>query len=143
MNDTVNFKGHVNAILFDERGTIKQSIDVDNLVVTIGKQWIIDRIGSNTPATSSHIAIGSSATPAAASDTALGSFVAIKNGTVSQPTATQHQVVTTFLAGEGTATIQEYGLYASGSALIGHLVTGSITKLAADSLQVTYTLSVS
>jgi hypothetical protein len=143
MKDNIQMKGHVNAVLFDENGSIKQTLDTDNLVVTVGKEWIIDRIGTNTPATASWIVIGAGSTPADAGDTNIESRLAGANGTVTQPTATQHQVVTTFGATVGTGTVTEYALFGSGSAMIGRIVTGSVAKGAADSLQVTYVLSVS
>lgn len=143
MNDNVKLKGHITVNLISADGEVKEQHDWDNLIVNVGKDWIIDRMQANTPATASHIAIGSSATAANAGDTALGSLLAIKNGTTSQPASTTARSVATFAAGEGTGTVQEYGMYASGSALIGRVVTGSISKGASDSLQVTYDVSVS
>lgn len=143
MNDKLNIKGHVIAVLYDSNGRIKDSLEADNLVVNVGKDWIIDRAGASTTATASWINIGSSDTAANAADTNVGTTLAGANGAITQPSSTTHQVVATFGAGTGTGTVKEYGLFASGSAMVGHIVTGSISKTASDSLQVTYQLTVS
>ena len=142
MNESLNFKGHVNAVFYNECGYVKQIVDADNLITNAGKNQIMLRIGSNTQATCSHIAVGSGVTAANISDTAMGTLLAVVSGSMSNPTTQSHQVVATFGAGVGTGTITEYGLYASGSALIGRIVNASVVKAANDTLQVTYTLSI-
>ena len=142
MKETITLKGHVTSILFNEVDGIKQSLDTSNIVVNNGKAWFIDRIGSNTPATASLIVIGSGVTGATINDTTIESELASQNGEVSQPAATTHSVVATFGPGVGTGTVTEYALYASGAAMIGRIVSGSITKASGDSLQVTYQLTI-
>jgi len=141
MNDTIKIKGHVNATLYGETGEVKQVFDADNLIVNAGKNWLLSRIASNTNATASLVAIGTNATAASAADTTLGALIYSKNGDmVSAPYS--HTVTVYFTPGEGTGTITEYGLYASGSSLIGRVVSGSMAKGAGDTMRVIYTLTV-
>ena len=144
MNDNVKIKGHVAVLLLDENNNVKQQMEFDNLITTAGLGAIIDRLQSAT-AVHDYVGIGSNATAANISDTALGTQLARVQGSMTQPNATTHRVVSTFGAGVGTGTVVEYGLFNDPSAgvLMGHIVTGSIAKGASDSLQVTYDVLVS
>ena len=113
-----------------------------NIVTNAGRAHIIDRLQAASAAVCDYMAIGTSTTAADAADTTLGTETGTRvQGTLSQPTAYTDRLVSTFAAGNGTATIGEVGrLNASTSGtLMGRLVL-SPTKVkgADDSLQVTY-----
>lgn len=117
----------------------------DNLVVTLGKQWIAKRM-ANQGTVATHIGIGSSATAAALGDSALGAQLArvamsVAGGTVSGATVTYSA---TFAAGVGTGTVQEAGLFdaATAGTLIARTAGNVITKLAEDVLTINWVITI-
>lgn len=117
----------------------------ENMVVTLGKQWIAKRM-ANQGTVATHIGIGSSATAAALGDTALGAQLArvamsVAGGTVSGATVTYSA---TFGAGVGTGTVQEAGLFdaATAGTLIARTAGNVITKLANDVLTINWSITI-
>ena len=97
INDQLQLKGPLQIHLNDE---LVQ--DIDNLVVTTGKNLVASRLVGTTPAVMSHMAIGSGTTAAAAGNTALGTElgrVSLTSGSASSAVVTY---VATFAAGTGT-----------------------------------------
>jgi hypothetical protein len=130
--------------LRDEHGALKERREVDNLVTTVGKGVVADRMkASPTKGAMSHMAVGTGVTAAAVGDTTLQTEVArvALSGTV--VTGNQVQYAATFPAGTGTAAITEAGILNASSAgdLLCHTVFGVITKGALDVLTITWTLT--
>ena len=108
--ESVNVKGNLEVILLDETGKQKDYRKVNNLVVAVGKDVIASRLVGNSLAVMSHMAVGSSDTAAATSQTALGTElgrVALDSTTRATNTITY---VATFPAGTGTGAITEAGI---------------------------------
>jgi hypothetical protein len=120
--------------------------ETHNLVVTAGKNWVADRMAdANTVMT--HMAIGTGSTAAAAGDTALGTqtdrnALAVSGGTV---TANTIVYTCTWAAGDGTGGITEAGIFdaASGGDMLARTVFSIVNKGAADSMTITWTITVS
>ncbi len=116
---------------------------IDDLVTTDGLAWVAGRIkGSGNAA--SHMAIGSGATAAVVGDTTLETelgrvALTTAGGVVSGNTITFEA---TFLAGVGTGTVNEIGLFDAVTAgnLISRNVKGPYAKAAGDEL--TFTLAI-
>ena len=93
----------------------------------------------------SHMALGSGTTAAAAGNTALetqlGSREALDSSTV---TASSLAYVCTFEAGDATGTVTEAGIFNASSSgpMLCRSVFSAITKGSSDSLNVTWTISV-
>lgn len=140
INDQLQLKGHLQIHLNDE---LVQ--DVDNLVVTTGKNYVASRIKDATATAMSHMAVGSGTTAAAAGDTALGTEL----GRVSlTSTAVSNAVVTytaTFAAGTGTGAVTEAGILnaSSSGTMLCRTVFSVVNKGANDSMTVTWTVTVS
>lgn len=140
INDQLQLKGHLQIHLNDE---LVQ--DVDNLVVTAGKNYVASRIKDATATAMSHMAVGSGTTAAAAGDTALGTEL----GRVSlTSTAVSNAVVTytaTFAAGTGTGAVTEAGILnaSSSGTMLCRTVFSVVNKGANDSMTVTWTVTVS
>ena len=140
INDQLQLKGHLQIHLNDE---LVQ--DVDNLVVTAGKNYVASRIKDASATTMSHMAVGSGTTAAAAGNTALGSEL----GRVSlTSTAVSNAVVTytaTFAAGTGTGAVTEAGILnaSSSGTMLCRTVFSVVNKGANDSMTVTWTVTVS
>lgn len=119
--------------------------EVDNLVVTAGKGYVASRMKDTTATAMSHMAIGSGSTAAAANDTALGNElgrVALTSTTVSSAVVTY---VASFPAGTGTGAVTEAGILnaSSSGTLLCRTVFSVVNKGAADSMTVTWTVTVS
>lgn len=140
INDDLKLKGKL-AIAIN--GEVVQ--EVDNLVVTAGKGYVASRIKDASATAMSHMAIGSGSTAAAASDTALGSElgrVSLTSTTVSSAVVTY---VATFAAGTGTGAVTEAALLnaSSGGTMLCRTVFSVVNKGSADSMTITWTVTVS
>ena len=145
INDTVKMIGELRLTLTNPTGNITQEVVVPNLVVTTGKNYIASRIKDASATAMSHMAIGTGSTAAAAGNTALGSEagrVALTSTTVTNNAVAY---VATFPAGTGTGAITEAGILnaSSGGTLLCRTVFSVINKGAADTLGITWTVTVS
>lgn len=143
--EALEMVGRLKIEVFGEDGTLKQVADVPNLVVTAGKGLIASRLVGTASGVISHMAVGTNSTAAAAGDTTLGTEVArvaISSGTSSGAVATY---VASFPAGTGTGALVEAGLLNASSAgtLLCRTVFSVINKGAADSMTITWTVTVS
>lgn len=140
LRDTVEFTGTLLLCRFaGPRMTWAQI--ATNLVVDKGREAAIDRLQAAAVAVHDYMAIGTGSSGPTAGDTALGTEVGTRvQGSLTQPTAYTDRLVSTFAAGNGTATITEAGrLNASstGNLFCRSVFTG-IAKGSGDSLTVTY-----
>ena len=140
INDGLKLTGKLKIALNGE--TVQE---VDNLVVTDGKEYVASRMKDATATAMSHMAIGSGSTAAAASDTALGNQlgrVALTSTAVSGAVVTY---TATFGAGTGTGAVTEAGILnaSSGGDLLCRTVFSVVNKGASDSMTITWTVTVS
>lgn len=110
--DALKLKGDVTITKTNAAG-ITESITYPNLVVTVGKQFICNRMSANTINVMSVMGVGTGTTAAAAADTALESNLAnvaltVTGGTPSSNTLT---FAATFPAGTGTGAITEAAVF--------------------------------
>jgi hypothetical protein len=142
--ESVKIKGNLEVTLLDESGTIKDSRKINNLVVAVGKDLIASRLVGNSLPIPSHMALGSSSTAAATSQTALGSElgrVALDSTARSSNTITY---VATFPAGTATGTVQEAGILNAGSSgnMLCRSTFSAVNKAAGDTVVVTWNVTV-
>lgn len=139
IQDNLKMKGRLQVSL---NGEVVR--DIDNLVVTAGKNYVADRMKNNS-SVMSHMAIGSGTTAAAAGNTALGTElgrVSLTSTTVSNAVVTY---VASFAAGTGTGAVTEAGILtaASGGTMLCRTVFSVVNKGSADSMTITWTVTVS
>jgi hypothetical protein len=120
--------------------------ETHNLVVTAGKEWVADRMAdANTVMT--HMAIGTGTVAADAANTTLGTEIDRNALTVSGGTVTANTIAyaCTWAAGDGTGAITEAGIFdaATGGDMLARTVFSVVNKGAADSMTVTWTITVS
>lgn len=134
--------GKLKIELFDCFGKSKYLLETNNTVTTVGKSHVADQL-SSTPgeAAMSHMAIGTG-TPGA---TALG--VELDRNALTSRTDSGAVVtyVGNWAAGDGTGAITEAGIFnaaSSGTMLCSASFT-VINKGASDTLQITWTLTIS
>jgi len=140
INDDLKLKGKL-AIAIN--GEVVQ--EVDNLVVTAGKGYVASRMKDATATAMSHMEIGSGSTAAAASDTALGSALGRVSLTSTSVSSAVVTYVATFGAGTGTGAVTEAGLFnaSSGGTMLCRTVFSVVNKGSADSMTITWTVTVS
>ena len=149
IQDSIVAKGALKVEVFGADGALKEFREIPNLVVTVGRYFIAQRlITAGAPTPMSHMAIGSSATAAAAGDTTLVAElgrVGLTGGAGTVAANSNSVVYTaTFPAGTGTGTVREAGLFnaASAGTMLARTTFGDVTKGAADSITVTWTVSI-
>jgi hypothetical protein len=142
--DSLRIKGALKIVLTDAQGNIKDEREVPNLVVTVGKNFIASRMIGVTDNIMSHMAIGTGVTAAADANTTLQTEVARVALGSNVRTNNAIAYVATFPAGTGTGSITEAGILnnSSGGILLCRTTFGVITKGAADTLGITWTVSV-
>ena len=146
--DKMNALGRVHIQVFDKDKNLIEEQTVKNLVVTTGLNHIADRLGASSPATRmSHMEVGTGSTAAAAGDTALGSAIASSRVALTSQTVSTNTVeyVGDFPAGTGTGAVTEAGVFnaSSGGTMLCRTVFSVVNKAAADTLKITWTLTVS
>jgi hypothetical protein len=145
IQDTIKMTGELKITVTNPDNNVVQEVVVPNLVVTAGKNWIAGRMyDTSIPDEMSHMAIGTDNTAAAAGDTGLGTEagrVALTSTTVTNNSVAY---VATFPAGTGTGAITEAGIFnaASSGTMLCRTVFSVINKGAADTLGITWTVTV-
>ena len=142
--ESVRVLGSLEVKLLDESGTLKDIRNVSNLVVAVGKDVIASRLVGNTIAIPSYMAVGSSSTAAATSQTALGGELG--RATLDSTTRTSNTIAyaATFGAGTGTGTLTEAGIFnaASSGNMLCRTVFSTVTKAAGDTVVITWNITI-
>lgn len=145
MKEQLQVKGMVKFLLTDEQGKVKLDMEVPNLVVSAGRSFIASRMVNASSAVMSHMAVGTSSTAPSAGDTTLGGEVGRVALTSSVLSSSDITYSATFGAGVGTGALQEAGILnaASSGTLLCRTTFPLINKGSSDTLQITWTVSVS
>ena len=144
INDQMPVVGKLTLTLRDAEGNIKQEVDKNNLIVQVGKNFLANAVLNTSSSPFTYMAIGTNGTAATLSDTTLGTELVrqvFTSGTVSTNVVT---LTTTYAAGTGTGALQEAGIFNASSAgtMLSHVVFSTINKGAADTLTITWTVTV-
>lgn len=146
LNDALKLKGRVALVLKDKDGKVKESREIDNLVVDAGLDYIASRMEGTSSSVMSHMALGSGTTAAAAGDTdlesILGSREALDSTTVADNTVTY---LSSFEAGDATGAVTEAGIFNASTSgdMLCRTVFAVVNKQADDTLSVTWTITIS
>lgn len=145
MNSLENLRvtGKLNIVLRDAEGNVKDTREVDNLVVTSGATYIASRMKDATATAMSHMAVGTGAVAAAAGNTTLTESARVALGsTTANPSNIVY--VASFPAGTGTAALTEAGIFnaASAGTMLCRTVFAVINKGALDSMTITWTITI-
>jgi hypothetical protein len=124
-------------------GTVVQ--EINNLVVTTGKNFVASRMKDATATAMTHLAIGTGTTAAAVGNTTLVTEATRQALTSTTVSTNEVAYVAAFAAGTGTGAITEAGLLnaASGGTLLCRTVFSVVNKGADDSMTITWTITVS
>jgi hypothetical protein len=144
INDDLKLRGDVAIVLKDKDGNVKDSREIQNLVVSSGLTFICSRMAGTSAGVMSHMALGSGTTAASASQTdlvsILGSREALDSTSASSNTITY---VSSFEAGEGTGAVTEAGIFnaSSSGTMLCRTVFPVVNKQADDTMSVTWTIT--
>ncbi len=144
INEDLKLRGDVAIVLKDKDGNVKDSREIQNLVVSAGLEFICSRMAGTSAGVMSHMALGSDTTAAAAGQTdllsILGSREALDSSTASNNTITY---VSSFEAGEGTGAVTEAGVFnaASSGTMLCRTVFAVVNKQVDDTMSVTWTIT--
>lgn len=142
MNDGLTMKGEVEFILTKPDGT--QVREKHNLIVDTGKAFAANALLNVSASPFTHMAIGTGTTAAALTDVALENQLVRQAFTSSNVTANVVTMSTTYAAGVGTGSITEAGIFnaSSGGTMLSRVVFPVVSKGAADSLTINWTVTV-
>lgn len=148
LSDPVSMVGHLEIVVKDAAGKVKDLRSIPNLVVDVGKAVIADRMkGTPTKAAMTHMAVGTSGTSPAAGDTTLGAEVGSSRTSLTS-TSVSGAVITyvcSFGSGVGTGALVEAGLFNASSAgdMLCRTTYSVVNKGSTDSMTITWTVTVS
>jgi len=145
MQSGVKATGSLKITVTNKEGKVVEEREIDNLVVTTGKNYIASRMVGTSSTVMSHMALGTDNTSPAAGDTALGSEagrVAMSAFTASTNIVT---ATATFPAGTATGALTEAGILNASSSgdLLCRTTFSVVNKAAGDSVAITWTITVS
>ena len=146
ITDNLKLKGRVALELRGKDGQVKETREIDNLVVDAGLDFIASRMAGTSSDVMSHMALGSGTTAAAAGDTDLDSILGSRE-LLDSVTVTDNTVVyvSSFEAGDATGAVTEAGIFnaASAGTMLCRTVFSVVNKAADDTLSVTWTITIS
>ncbi len=142
MLENMNIKGKLKIEVIAKDGTIKQTVETPNTIVTAGKNLVATLVGG-TGTAFTHMAIGTSSTAVADGNTTLGSEVGRVVLTSKAVTNNVIAYVGDFPAGTGTGSIVEGGILNASSAgtMLNRSTFSAITKSASDALKITWSVT--
>lgn len=147
INDFIKAKGQLKIVLRDKDGNIKDDRHVDNLVVTVGKEFIAARMkDTGIPAEMSHMAVGTDSTTQVVGNTTLGTengrvALDVAGGTV---TANAVEYSANYPAGTATGALTEAGIFNAGASgtMLCRTTFAVVNKGADDTVAITWTVTV-
>jgi hypothetical protein len=139
MNENLNLRGDVCIKLNDE-----VVLEKKNLIVNTGKNFLASAVINSSASPFTHMAVGTNTTAAAVTDTSLGSELVRQAFTTSSVASNVVTLVTTYAAGTGTGALTEAGIFnaSSSGTMLSRIVFSAINKGSADSLTITWTITV-
>lgn len=150
MEETFKIKGQIRLVCHDKDGNLKWDTGfISNTITNAGKAELANLAGNvSSPVAFTYLAVGTSSTSPAASQTALGGEITDSGleraaATVSRVTTTTTndslQLVKTWTA-TGAKTVEEAGIFnaSSSGTMLGRALTTSKSILTSDTLTLTY-----
>ena len=141
-NDKVSLTGKLAISL---NGTVVQ--EVDNMVVTAGKNWIASRMNAASDGVMTHMAVGTGTTAAALANTTLVTELARQVLTTSGGSVAGAVITfaTTYAAGTATGAITEAAILNASSAgtMLARTVFSVVNKGALDTMTISWAVTIS
>jgi hypothetical protein len=141
VDEKFSLKGTVVIDLYGPDGEVKEHREIDNIVTTLGKEGIIDRLlASPSVGVPTHMAIGKSSEEAKVGDTKLKEELDRNAFSTKTRSGAAVTMVGEWAAGDGTGALKEAGLLNASSegTLFSRIVFEVINKAAEDTLKITW-----
>lgn len=139
----IKMVGELSIKKYSEDNRLIQELNVPNLVVTTGKEYIASRMIGTSSAVMSHMGIGTSGTIPVVGNTTLTQVarVALDSATVTNAIVTY---TATFGPGVGTGSIVEAGIFnaSSGGTMLCRTVFPVVNKDSNETIVITWNISV-
>jgi hypothetical protein len=144
-------RGCIEHALYDLNGKRVHYEKKENLLVTVGRAWVLgqlETVNQVTSQTISYLALGSVTVAPTTGDSALGGEVTRSNiltfatgGLTNNPPSWQAQV--SFATNQANTTLAEVGLFnsSSGGTMISHATFTSFVKATSNTYAISYTIS--
>ena len=138
-NEKIKFLGTIEVF---KNGTLIDT--VKNLVVNTGLNFFLNGAFNGITSPMGYIAVGSGVTAPAPTNTALVTEIA-RQPLANTPGSQTIQLTASFLAGVGTGTIAEAGIFnaSSGGTMLSRALIGPYTKAANDTIVLVWTINAS
>jgi hypothetical protein len=147
MNEMVKATGRLTIEIFSSSGLLKEKVNVPNLVVTTGRNYIASRMTGATPAVMSRMAVGTGTTEPVIANTTLETELTRVALDSQSTTANVSTYIATYAAGVATGAITEAGIFNASGAGLGTLlcrtVFGVVTKAVDDIMVITWNVTIS
>lgn len=151
MEESIKLTGKVHVQLFDEHGNLKQEHTDHNLIVTVGKHYLMDWLAaaSQTTPFMAYVAAGTNASPSTSNMTTLGAELTGGGNTRALGVVTSNMNTwnntATFSPGNYTGILAEVGLFSASSAgtMLARQAFTAYTKISTDTLIINWTLTLS
>ena len=140
MKSQVRITGNLE--IFNCDGNNVSRIDIDNLVVKSGKDFIAKRVAGTSVPLISLMAVGTQNTAPTVDDTELGTEIA--NITLTS-TVVNENVITysaTFAAGVATGNLTEAGLFNSAGDMLSHAQFNEINKTSSNAIIIAWNIHI-
>lgn len=151
LTDVIRMRGSIRMALGDKDGNLIKEYIFENLLVTVGRAWVLGQLESVNIVTSqtiSFLAIGSGTNAPTTADTGLNNEVTrIAIGTFSTTNLTANppswQAQCSFATNQANTTLAEVGLFnsTSGGTMLAHATYASFVKATSNTLNISYTIS--
>ena len=144
LNSDIKITGKLTIKKFNSNNELVQEVEVPNLIVTAGKNYIANRLTSSSPVIMSHMAIGSGSGSPQLTQTTLATELGRSALTSSTLTGANILYLGVFGPGVGTGDIVEAGIFngSSTGTMLCRTVFSVINKSATDSIAISWTVSV-
>lgn len=149
LGDAILLRGAIEYALRDAgSGELVQGGSANNIVVSVGRVWMLNRLMSNNASVIDRVGLGTGTSVVGVSNTELANSFSTKTGTMSSAQYTSYppsyELQVSWASNEthaSSSAINEFGLYASGT-LVGRLSTSAgINFGSTNTLAISYRLS--
>lgn len=140
-------KGRISLRLYGPDGKLKESRDINNVVVTVGKNFLATWLTAATQADyfMRYLALGTGTNAASASDTTLQTEIGSRVAGTLTPSSNVWQNQATFGPGVSTGAITEAGIFSASSSgtMFARQVFAVVNKAAGDTLALVWQVTFS
>jgi hypothetical protein len=144
MQDMVEVAGKLSIVLTTADGMVKDSRELDNLIVQVGKNYLAGGVIGSLTQPFIQMALGTGTTSPTTGDTALQAQIARQAFTSSSVSTNIATVSTTYGAGVGTGALTEAGIFNASvsGVMLSRVVFSVVNKASTDVLTITWSITI-